>query len=172
MNRILDQLALLLMLALLGLAIQHWEKSLAIISAGMLVVIVYLIIPRANRPEAERQIEKEEKKFEREPALGKLTVSKNSKPSEFKREFLLQPKSIRRQRGKAADPWYDGPAKAVRDSPNVPDYPVAWHSSRSGVYHNNTLCDGGNRIRPERLEPGTGGRRLCEQCARLNYRNL
>lgn len=100
MNRILDQLALLLMLALLGLAIQYWEKTLAIISAGVLVVIVYLIIPRANRPEAERQIEKEEKKFEREPALGKLTVSKNSKPSEVKREFLLQPKSIRRQREK------------------------------------------------------------------------
>jgi hypothetical protein len=44
----------------------------------------------------------------------------------------------------------------------------AWHSVASPVFHNNPECDTGNNIEPENLRPGTGGKRLCEECARLS----
>ncbi len=43
-----------------------------------------------------------------------------------------------------------------------------WHSSEQKVYHNNTECNTGNNIEPENLRQGTGGKRLCKECARLN----
>lgn len=36
------------------------------------------------------------------------------------------------------------------------------------VYHNNNKCTEGNNIERENLKQGTGGRRLCERCKKLN----
>jgi len=35
------------------------------------------------------------------------------------------------------------------------------------VYHNDTRCTEGNNIEPQNKRMGTGGRRLCDRCARL-----
>jgi len=43
-----------------------------------------------------------------------------------------------------------------------------WHSVLSDVYHNNTECNTGNNIEKENVRPGTGGKRLCEECAGLS----
>lgn len=43
-----------------------------------------------------------------------------------------------------------------------------WHSVKEDVYHNNTNCNTGNNIERENLRPGTGGKRLCSECARLS----
>jgi MIP family channel proteins len=43
-----------------------------------------------------------------------------------------------------------------------------WHSVNSDIYHDNPNCQTGNRIDPENIRRGTGGNRLCEECARLN----
>jgi hypothetical protein len=43
-----------------------------------------------------------------------------------------------------------------------------WHSADSDVYHNNPNCQAGNRIAPENVVQGTGGKPLCEECERLN----
>lgn len=45
-----------------------------------------------------------------------------------------------------------------------------WHSINSDddVYHNNSKCNLGRGIRPERLKYGTGGRQLCQRCRALN----
>ena len=44
----------------------------------------------------------------------------------------------------------------------------AWHSTKSDVYHNNTECNTGNNIEKENRESGTGNKKLCDECARLN----
>jgi MIP family channel proteins len=43
-----------------------------------------------------------------------------------------------------------------------------WHSVNSDIYHDNPDCQTGGTIDPENIRPGTGGRRLCEECARLD----
>jgi hypothetical protein len=43
-----------------------------------------------------------------------------------------------------------------------------WHSVNSDIYHDNPNCQTGNSIDPENVRRGTGGKRLCEECARLN----
>jgi hypothetical protein len=43
-----------------------------------------------------------------------------------------------------------------------------WHSVNSDIYHNNPDCQTGGMIDPENIRPGTGGKRLCEECARLD----
>jgi hypothetical protein len=44
-----------------------------------------------------------------------------------------------------------------------------FHSSeKTEVYHNNSECTEGNNIEKRNLVSGTGGKRLCEACARLN----
>jgi len=43
-----------------------------------------------------------------------------------------------------------------------------WHSIKEQVFHNNTNCNTGNNIEKENLREGTGGRRLCEECKKLN----
>ena len=43
-----------------------------------------------------------------------------------------------------------------------------WHSVKEDVYHNNTKCTEGNNIERENRREGTGGKRLCQHCARLN----
>ncbi len=43
-----------------------------------------------------------------------------------------------------------------------------WHSTESDAYHNNTECNTGNNIESEHRRPGTGGKRLCQECARLD----
>ncbi len=43
-----------------------------------------------------------------------------------------------------------------------------WHSVLSNVFHNNTNCNTGNNIEREYVRPGTGGKRLCTECANLN----
>lgn len=45
-----------------------------------------------------------------------------------------------------------------------------WHSSASGVYHNNSECDAGKTIEAETLLQGTGGKPLCPGCAERNRR--
>ena len=44
----------------------------------------------------------------------------------------------------------------------------AWHSVNSDIYHDNPNCQTGSSIDPENLRWGTGGNRLCEECARLD----
>lgn len=36
------------------------------------------------------------------------------------------------------------------------------------VYHNSNKCTEGNNIEHENLRPGTGGRRLCDHCKRID----
>jgi MIP family channel proteins len=43
-----------------------------------------------------------------------------------------------------------------------------WHSVNSDIYHDNPHCQTGGSIDPENIRPGTGGRRLCEECERLD----
>lgn len=43
-----------------------------------------------------------------------------------------------------------------------------WHSVKQPVHHNNTNCNTGNNIEKENRRDGTGGKPLCEECARLN----
>ena len=95
--------------------------------------------------------------------------------------FVLQPKHVRREYGKANDPWYDGPSQKVRrasgsgsnemrfDQLDV-ELPAtsSWHSVKSDVYHNHVSCRKGSKIRPEHIRPGTGGRNLCVHCAVLS----
>lgn len=44
----------------------------------------------------------------------------------------------------------------------------AWHSIKADVHHNNTDCNTGNNIEKENVRSGTGGKRLCAECAQLN----
>ena len=44
----------------------------------------------------------------------------------------------------------------------------SWHSVNSDVYHNNPYCNTGISIEPENVLRGTGNKRLCEECERLN----
>jgi MIP family channel proteins len=43
-----------------------------------------------------------------------------------------------------------------------------WHSVNSDIYHDNPDCQTGGMIDPENIRQGTGGKRLCEECARLD----
>lgn len=43
-----------------------------------------------------------------------------------------------------------------------------WHSTKQNVHHNNTNCNTGNNIEKENLKQGTGGKPLCEECAKAN----
>ena len=45
-----------------------------------------------------------------------------------------------------------------------------FHSKRKGimVYHNNNRCTEGNNIESRNYKRGTGGKRLCERCKKLN----
>ena len=43
-----------------------------------------------------------------------------------------------------------------------------WHSANSDIYHDNPHCQTGGMIDPENIRPGTGGKRLCEECERLD----
>jgi MIP family channel proteins len=43
-----------------------------------------------------------------------------------------------------------------------------WHSVNSDIYHDNPDCQTGGSIDPENIRPGTGGKRLCEECERLD----
>lgn len=47
---------------------------------------------------------------------------------------------------------------------------IPFYSKRKGlkVYHNNNKCTEGNNIERENLRQGTGGRRLCKRCKKLN----
>lgn len=48
-----------------------------------------------------------------------------------------------------------------------------WHSKKRGteVYHNNRKCTTGNNIESENLRSGSGGKRLCSECKRLNKKS-
>jgi hypothetical protein len=43
-----------------------------------------------------------------------------------------------------------------------------WHAIESDVYHDNPRCTTGNNIEPANVRAGTGGRRRCEECSRLD----
>jgi MIP family channel proteins len=43
-----------------------------------------------------------------------------------------------------------------------------WHSVNSDIYHDNPDCQTGGSIDLENIRQGTGGKRLCEECARLD----
>lgn len=47
---------------------------------------------------------------------------------------------------------------------------TSWHSAKKEceVYHNNSACTEENNIEPYNVREGTGGKRLCQHCARLN----
>ena len=44
----------------------------------------------------------------------------------------------------------------------------ACHAEDSDVYHNNSACTERNNIEYRNRKSGTGGKRLCNHCARLN----
>src|SRR5215218_1878243 len=44
----------------------------------------------------------------------------------------------------------------------------AWHSVNSDIYHDNPDCQTGGSIDPENIRKGTSGKRLCEECGRLD----
>jgi hypothetical protein len=44
-----------------------------------------------------------------------------------------------------------------------------WHSVNSDIYHDNPNCQTGGSIDPENIRPGTGGKRLCDECERLDH---
>ena len=43
-----------------------------------------------------------------------------------------------------------------------------WRSIKQTVHHNNTSCNTGNNIEAENRREGTGGKPLCQECARLS----
>ena len=43
-----------------------------------------------------------------------------------------------------------------------------WHSIKQSVHHDNTKCDTGNNIERESMRQGTGGKPLCDECAKLD----
>ena len=42
-----------------------------------------------------------------------------------------------------------------------------WHATGSDVYHDNTGCAEGNNIERKNRHAGTGGKRKCQNCQRL-----
>jgi hypothetical protein len=44
----------------------------------------------------------------------------------------------------------------------------SWYSLNQALHHDNPDCPLGKQIPPEDRRPGTGGRSLCIECARLN----
>ena len=46
----------------------------------------------------------------------------------------------------------------------------SWYSAKPDivVYHNNDECTEGNNIEPKNVREGTGEKKLCSHCARLN----
>jgi hypothetical protein len=42
-----------------------------------------------------------------------------------------------------------------------------WHSAKQPKHHENTNCNSGNNIERENFRWGTGGKPLCDECARL-----
>lgn len=44
---------------------------------------------------------------------------------------------------------------------------AAFHSIKQQVHHNNSRCTEGNNIERENLRQGTGGKPLCQHCAKL-----
>jgi hypothetical protein len=47
-----------------------------------------------------------------------------------------------------------------------------WHSIKASVHHNNTNCNTGNNIERENYKEGTGGKPLCEECAKCNRQGI
>ena len=43
-----------------------------------------------------------------------------------------------------------------------------FHSKKENHYHNNDKCGPGSEIPQANREPGTGGKVLCKDCAKLN----
>lgn len=43
-----------------------------------------------------------------------------------------------------------------------------WNSVKEDVYHDNTTCTEGNNIEPENKRAGTGGKRKCQKCEKLD----
>ena len=42
------------------------------------------------------------------------------------------------------------------------------HTIKENVYHDNSDCTERNNIESENVRQGTGGKRLCDHCTRLN----
>jgi hypothetical protein len=62
---------------------------------------------------------------------------------------------------------------ATRFLENFADEPrsqkqAAWYSIKTEVHHDNAECRTGNNIEIENRRPGTGGKPLCKECARLD----
>jgi hypothetical protein len=47
-----------------------------------------------------------------------------------------------------------------------------WFSAKRKIYHNNSACKTGNNIEKENLRSGSGGKRLCWECIRLNDKGI
>ncbi len=43
-----------------------------------------------------------------------------------------------------------------------------WHSVKADVYHDDTNCNTGNNIEKENVRQGTGGKRKCWECKKLD----
>jgi len=52
--------------------------------------------------------------------------------------------------------------------PAMPQVPAFHWERDKEKYHNNSKCGPGSEIPPQHRIPGTGGKKLCDNCARLN----
>ena len=194
MNRILNQLTLLLLVAAIGIIapffMEHWKIIVALVGLAFFVVVCAVFANSAPQqtghsrwrslghkgPGSSTKIKSPMPDTPCMSLIARPRGKAAARPSGPDRSFVLQPKSVRRESGKANDPWYDGPATNIRAPTRAPISVSAtaatnsWHSSMGAVYHNNTLCDAGRSIRSHLRHPGTGGRRLCSSCFRLNWR--
>ena len=64
--------------------------------------------------------------------------------------------------------WTDATWNPVRGCSRVSKGCAPWHSVKQPVHHNNTDCNTGNNIEKENLRQGSGGKPLCQECARLS----
>ena len=44
---------------------------------------------------------------------------------------------------------------------------AAWRSVRSGIHHNDTARNSGNKIKRENRQAGKGGKPLCKECSSI-----
>ena len=68
---------------------------------------------------------------------------------------------------------FEGEAESLAheaDDAMEAEEPAFWHAAAGSVYHDQPACSLGNNIEPENRRPGTGGRPLCRECAKLKAR--
>ena len=72
--------------------------------------------------------------------------------------------------GEAESPEPEPELAHEADDAMEAEEPAFWHAAAGSVYHDQPGCSLGNNIEPENRRPGTGGRPLCRECAKLKAR--